>query len=218
MKRLIALLAAAALTATLAVVVPASVATADDHGTNETCKVSTFKNKIRKLKFQGQKARISHLREKSYPGKTTVKVGTKYEAKHEDVVSSSVSASYGFTGGAQAMLKKVIGIYAEQSATAAFTTATQTITTKKINITVSEKVTIPAGVTVVWYSGYRYLGGRFQYSWCHHYPGMPTDYGVKTWTDAKFTSFGYRGDGGQRCDIKPTAFIAQAAYQKVCLG
>lgn len=218
MKRLSSLIACTLLATVLAVVVPASVASAGDHATDETCKVSTFKNKIRKLRFKGQKARISHLFEKTYPGRTKVTVGTKYTAAKEDLVNSSVSVSYGFTGGASAMLKKVIGIYAESNSSAAFTRSKKTVTRSKITIKVSEQVTIPAGVTVAWYRGYRTLGGKFQYSWCHAISGMPAGYGIKTWTDARFTSFGYQGEGGQRCDIAPAAFIARAAYNKVCLG
>ncbi|MFT4009340.1 MAG: hypothetical protein QM655_04780 [Nocardioidaceae bacterium] len=215
MRRTATALAAVVIGTSLPVAI-APHAVAGDHQTSKTCKTSDFKTKIRHVTGK-QSIQFSRIEAKTYPGDTTISKSQKVTVKRNKVLKVSLGYHSTATIGASALLKKVVKAYAKVTGGVTLNTAVTSTKTESKTVSSSVKMKIPGGTSVAWFRGWRYVGGTFQYSWCHHYSGMPEGYGVKTWTDSKFTTYGYQSSGGQRCDLKPTEVVAKAAKKAVCV-
>jgi hypothetical protein len=127
-------------------------------------------------------------------------------------VTSTASATIGASG----MLKKVVSIWGEATGTLEMRLDVGNTKTLAKTITSDVTMTIPKATSVAWFRGYRYVGGTFDYSYCFWTTGMPAGYGVVKWDQGRFSSYGYPGSGGQRCDLAPQDPIAAAAKRTVC--
>lgn len=214
-RRLSALLATLLAVSVLVPLGTAAPASAGET-TSTTCKTSEYTTKIRRVKGR-QAIGLTLLEAKTYPGKTTIKSGQKITVRRNTNLKAAVRIGTEATFGASAMLKKVINVYGQVTGRTGFRSSISTTKNETTTVTSSVKMVIPGGKSVAWFRGYRKVGGTFQYSWCHHFMGMPQGYGVVTWEDARFWSYGYRSSGGQRCDLVAQEAVAKAAKNKVCL-
>ena len=83
------------------------------------------------------------------------------------------------------------------------------------DITVYKKQVIPKATSVVIYAGRLAARGTAKYSYCSALEGSGEGY-VK-WGKMRWNSYGPRGTGAQRCDLKAQAKIAAAAKSAMCV-
>lgn len=213
---LLATTVVASLGATGAAAASASAATASGaDARSSSCRTDEYRTRIRNVRGT-QQIGLTRVRAVTYPGRTTIKKGQSVTVSTDRVFSAGVKNTVSATFGASAMLKKVVGIYGEISGRTQLRASIGSTRSESTTVSSSTKMVIPGGRSVAWFRGYRVVGGTFEYSWCHHYSGMPSQVGTVEWERARFTTYGYRSSGGQRCDVKAYEPVAQAAKRAVC--
>lgn len=215
------LVLAAAMVATTVVATPASEAVAPVGQAaargSSSCDIRTYDTRIRKVDWnKSDTVKLIRYEVIGYPGKTTIKRGTTVTTTNKRNWSARVKGVAEATIGAEAILKKVIGIYGRVSGRTEMEATFKNTTKVTRRVKTQVKIEIPRSTSVAWYRGYRIVHGGFEYSWCHHYPGMPTYVGVKEWKKATFRSYGYPGSGGWRCNQKAQDPIAAFARKTLC--
>ena len=130
-----------------------------------------------------------------------------FSAKGEYKASASVKAS--------GLFKKVVSIYGEANAVTYLTTKLGSTSKESYDITVYKKQVIPKATSVVIYAGRLAARGTAKYSYCSALEGSGEGY-VK-WGKMRWNSYGPRGTGAQRCDLKAQAKIAAAAKSAMCV-
>ncbi|GAA1913433.1 hypothetical protein [Nocardioides marmoribigeumensis] len=219
--RILPLLTAALLSSAL--VAPASQALTTS-GTSATtvapransCMTDEYRTRVKNVRGT-QSIGITRLEGITYPGRTRITQGQRVELHRNSNLKVAVSFSSSATLGASAMLKKVINLYGEISGRTAFKSSFSSTTKEAYYVFAKTTMTIPGGKSVAWFRGWRHVGGKFDYSFCHHYSGMPTYVGVVEWRTGSFRSYGYPASGGQRCDLTAQEAVARKAKKLVCV-
>ncbi|MAO80134.1 hypothetical protein [uncultured Nocardioides sp.] len=215
------LVAATALALSTSVASPALSAAPHSAAAPETaakagkpCNAKGFKSKVKDVKGSPYVA-LTRLTERTWPGKHVIKKQTtfsssksnNFSAKGEYKASASVKAS--------GLFKKVVSIYGEANAATYLTTKLGSTSKESYDITVYKKQVIPKATSVVIYAGRLAARGTAKYSYCSALEGSGEGY-VK-WGKMRWNSYGPRGTGAQRCDLKAQAKIAAAAKSAMCV-
>ncbi len=182
-----------------------------------TCATATFTTRIRHVQDSAPTIRFSRLEAKTYPGRTTIAKDQKVHVERDRTLRVSLHNTAEATLGASALLKKVVNVYARLTGKTELKTSFASTVHESTTVASSTKLVIPGGTSVVWFRGWLWAHKSFQYSWCHHFGGMPEGYGTLTWTNATFTTYGYKSSGGQRCDLAAQERVARAAKNAVCV-
>jgi hypothetical protein len=180
-----------------------------------SCDPSEYQTRVRNVAGT-QSIGLTRVKARTYPGRTTLSETHQERVETDRVLKVTLSSVTEATVGASAMLKKVINIYGSVSGRTSFKTSFTSTSNESVFVSTSSTVTIPGGTTVAWFRGWRKVGGTFEYSWCHHFSGMPESVGVVEWSPGRFHSYGYTSMGGQRCDQKAWEPVARAAKHAVC--
>ena len=194
----------------------ATSATSVTAARESSCMTNEYKTRVKNVRGT-QSIGITRLEGITYPGRTTISQGQRIDLHRTSNFKVAVSFNSSATLGAQAMLKKVIGIYGKVSGRTAFKSSFASTTKEAYHVFSKTTMTIPGGKSVAWFRGWRRVGGKFDYSFCQHYSGMPTYVGVVQWKTGTFRSYGYPASGGQRCDLKAREAVARKAKQMVCV-
>ena len=217
--RLAALGAAAALLAGTAAspapAVAASAPAAEAGRGADFCNRHTYDTKVRFVKGSTSIG-ISRMWVHTYPGDTTIHRGETVTTDHRKTFKAKVGTTVGASIGAEAMLKKVVGIFAEIHGESSYRASFGTTKTETRTVTSETTTRIPGGKTVVWFVGHKVVTGTFEYSSCNALDGSDPDTGVVKWRKSSWDSFAIRDDGGQRCDLRANTLVAKAAKKIAC--
>jgi hypothetical protein len=219
-KRLLATVFCVALSAATIVGAPAqastagaapSVVAAAPHG--KPCNAHGYKTKVRGVDGHVF-VKLTRLAEKTYPGPTTIKKGTRVHSTQSYSIDANVTAEGGLELGAGAVLKKIVNVFSKVHSEVSWAVHVTGNKNESKVITMHRKVKIPHATSVVFFAGWMGAKGTGEYSYCDAIEGSGEGY-VK-WQKASWHTFGGRGSGGQDCRVKAYGQIAAAAKSAMC--